>query len=402
MSDTEILAKAENVSKKFCQRLRRALWYGMRDLTSEVVGRSRGHNELRKDEFWALDDISFELKRGECLGLIGPNGAGKSTLLKLLNGLFKPDKGRITVRGRVGALIELGAGFNPVLTGRENIYVNAAVLGISKQEVHKSLDSIIEFSEIGDFIDTPVQHYSSGMKVRLGFAVAAQLNPDVLIVDEVLAVGDIGFRIKCLNRISSLMQNSAAIFVSHSMQLVSWVCSAVIVLNRGGIAYQGQDVGGGIDHYFNSFGSHNQAVSGTNKAWISNVILSNGSGRTNEKERLVLHYEDDLTTQMDLALDSRVKEPSVRLLIRDQTLRPVADCYSRFGGLEIAPKRSTRIRVRIAKLQLNAGIYSITIAVVDLSNNEVLIRHDWAADFQVESTYTSWAPMLLQGEWQEE
>lgn len=402
MTNREVLIKAENVSKKFCRRLRQSLWYGMKDLTSELLGRSKTHNELRKDEFWALNDVTFELKRGECLGLIGQNGAGKSTLLRLLNGLIKLDKGRITVRGRVGALIELGAGFNPILTGRENIYINAAVLGISKQEVHRSLDSIIEFAEIGDFIDMPVQHYSSGMRVRLGFAVAAQLNPDVLIVDEVLAVGDVGFRIKCLNRISTLMQNSAAIFVSHSMELISWVCSAVIVLNKGQVEYHGNDVGSGIDHYYTKFGSRDQTVWGTGKVLVSNVRLSTGFTRGNGKQRLLLHYGDDLSVQMDLSLDFSVKKPSVRIVIRDQALRPVADCYSQFCGFEIAPKRATRIRLKIKKLRLNAGIYSITIAVVDLLNNEVLARNDWAADFQVESTYTSYAPVLLQGDWQEE
>ena len=402
MTNSEVLIRAENVSKKFCRRLRQSLWYGMKDLASELTGRSNRPTDLRKDEFWAVSDVSFELRRGECLGLIGKNGAGKSTLLRLLNGLIKLDKGRITVRGRVGALIELGAGFNPILTGRENIYVNAAVLGIPKQEVDRSLDSIIEFAEIGDFIDMPVQHYSSGMRVRLGFAVAAQLNPDVLIVDEVLAVGDTGFKMKCLNRINALMQNSAAIFVSHSMELVSWVCTRVIVLNKGQVEHHGGDVSAGIDHYYTKFGSHDETLSGTGRAVVSNVRLSNGFTGRNGKQRLLLHYGDDLSVRMDLSLDPSVKEPSVRILIRDQTLRPVADCYSGFGGFEITRKRASRISLRIKKLQLNAGIYSITIAVVDLSNNEVLARNDWAAGFQVESTYPSYASVLLQGDWREE
>jgi lipopolysaccharide transport system ATP-binding protein len=147
-----------------------------------------------------VNDVSFELKRGQCLGLIGRNGAGKSTLLKMLNGLIKPDKGRIEMRGRVAALIELGAGFNPILTGRENIYNNAAILGFKKKETDHLLGDIIAFSEMEEFIDTPVQYYSSGMKVRLSFAVAAFLKPDVLILDKVLAVGDAGFRIKSFNK----------------------------------------------------------------------------------------------------------------------------------------------------------------------------------------------------------
>ena len=190
--DDEVLVKVEGVSKKFCRDLKRSLWYGMKDISSELFGIHQ-NGQLRKNEFWAVNDVNFELKRGECLGLIGHNGAGKSTLLKMLNGLIKPDKGTITMQGRIGALIELGAGFNPILTGRENIYNNGAVLGFSKKEIDEKFDAIVDFAEIDEFIDTPVQNYSSGMKVRLGFAVAAQMEPDVLIIDEVLAVGDIGF-----------------------------------------------------------------------------------------------------------------------------------------------------------------------------------------------------------------
>src|SRR5210317_171061 len=158
MGDT--LVKVEGVSKKFCRSLKKSLWYGMQDLGNEVIGRRHGGNgELRNNEFWAVDDVSFELKRGECLGLIGANGAGKSTLLKMLNGLIKPDKGRIEMNGRVGALIELGAGFNPILTGRENIYVNGAVLGFTKEEISRKFDEIVEFAELDEFINTPVQNY---------------------------------------------------------------------------------------------------------------------------------------------------------------------------------------------------------------------------------------------------
>ncbi len=215
---SETLIKVEDVSKKFCRSLKKSLWYGMQDLGREITGRRHGgEGQLRPDEFWAVNDISFELKRGECMGLIGANGAGKSTLLKILNGLIKPDRGQITIQGRIGALIELGAGFNPILTGRENIYVNGSVLGFTRQEIDEKFDSIVEFSEIAEFLDTPVQNYSSGMKVRLGFAVAAQMEPDVLLIDEVLAVGDTGFRMKCLNRIHELLESSAVIFVSHSM-----------------------------------------------------------------------------------------------------------------------------------------------------------------------------------------
>jgi lipopolysaccharide transport system ATP-binding protein len=181
---SETLIKVENISKKFCKDLKRSLWYGMKDLGTEILGLPHDHDgRLRKDEFWAVKDVSFELKRGECLGLIGRNGAGKTTLLRILNGLIKPDKGRIEMRGQVGALIALGAGFNPVLTGRENIYINASVLGLRKREIDAKLDEIISFAELDEFIDAPVQSYSSGMNIRLGFSIATALMPDVLLLD---------------------------------------------------------------------------------------------------------------------------------------------------------------------------------------------------------------------------
>jgi len=231
---TETLIKVEGVSKKFCRSLKKSLWYGMQDLGSEIVGHRHAKNdELRPDEFWASKDISFELKRGECLGLVGKNGAGKTTLLRMLNGLIKPDQGRIEMHGRIGALIALGAGFNPILTGRENIFINATVLGLTKKEIESKLDEIIEFAEIGDFIDSPVQSYSSGMAVRLGFAVATSIEPDILLLDEVLAVGDVTFRDKCYKRIGKLLSNTAVIMVSHDAASIYRLTNSAILLEKG-------------------------------------------------------------------------------------------------------------------------------------------------------------------------
>jgi len=210
---------------------------------SEICGRKNSDASagLRAGEFWAVKDVSFELRRGECLGLIGHNGAGKTTLLKMLNGLIKPDAGSITMRGRVGALIALGAGFNPILTGRENIYINGSVLGLTKKELDAKIDEIIDFAEIREFIDMPVQSYSSGMSVRLGFAIATALDPDVLIVDEVLAVGDFQFRWKCLDRIKKLKQAGVSILlVSHNAADLIRTCDIGVLLNKGGVQFIGE------------------------------------------------------------------------------------------------------------------------------------------------------------------
>jgi lipopolysaccharide transport system ATP-binding protein len=230
----DVLIKVDNVSKKFCRSLKRSMLYGIEDISRDLLHLPNNSDKLRKDEFWAVDDVSFEVRRGECLGIIGRNGAGKSTLLKMLNGIILPDKGKITIKGKVGALIEVGAGFHPMLTGRENVYVNGAILGMSKQEIDKKFDEIVAFAELEEFIDMPVKHYSSGMYVRLGFSVAAHLNLDVLLIDEALAVGDLAFTIKCLNRIAALRRNSTSvIFVSHNELQVREAANRCIVMSSG-------------------------------------------------------------------------------------------------------------------------------------------------------------------------
>lgn len=216
--------------------------YAVRDLGAELIGRTSTSRVLREDEFWALRGIDFELARGECIGLIGHNGAGKTTLLKLLNGLIKPDEGRIEVNGRMIALIALGAGFNPVLTGRENIYVNSAIFGLSSYETDAVLVDIIGFAEIGDFIDAAVQTYSSGMVVRLAFSIAIHCRPDILILDEVLAVGDIGFQIKCYNALAKLRKKGVGfVLVSHNMHQISRFASRTLYLRRGVIVHFGEN-----------------------------------------------------------------------------------------------------------------------------------------------------------------
>jgi lipopolysaccharide transport system ATP-binding protein len=300
MSDT--LVKVEGVSKKFCRSLKRSLWYGVRDVGSELFGRSGGHDTLRTEEFWALRDISFELKRGETLGLIGHNGAGKTTMLRMLNGLIKPDQGRITVRGRMQALIALGAGFNPVLTGRENVYVNASVLGIPKAEIERRFDQIVDFSGIEEFIDTPVQSYSSGMTVRLGFSVAAHLEPDVLLVDEVLAVGDLAFKTKCQVRIQEMRGTGVAIvLVSHNLHTISHVCSRAITFEKGRMLYDG-DTETAVDIYRDSLIKNNKGMeeslrAGTGEIQITGLEVLGKTGAPidecsmEDPARLRFHYE---------------------------------------------------------------------------------------------------------------
>jgi lipopolysaccharide transport system ATP-binding protein len=241
MTDAAPIVAVDGATKKFCRSLRRSLWYGACDLAAEFTGRDAAARlRLRPGEFFALDGVSLELRGGQCLGIVGANGAGKSTLLKLLNGLMRPDAGRIVVRGRIGGLIELGTGFNPLLTGRENVYVYGAVLGITRAQMDRKLDGIVDFSQLEEFIDAPLRTYSSGMRARLAFAVAVSSVPDVLLVDEVLAVGDAAFRARCYRRIAELLaQGTAVVLVSHNAQLLLATCSEGILLEHGRVTARG-------------------------------------------------------------------------------------------------------------------------------------------------------------------
>jgi ABC-2 type transport system ATP-binding protein len=231
MSD-DIAIDARDVCKRFSRRTR-----GATSLKERIVTRRRTEVE----DLWALQDVSAVIRSGETVGLIGANGAGKSTLLKVLSGIIRPTTGSVQVRGRVASLLELGAGFTGELSGRDNVYLNAALLGLSHREVDRLFDDIVAFAELEDFIDNEVKHYSSGMYVRLGFAVAVHVDPDVLLVDEVLAVGDEAFQRKCLDKIESFQQAGKTIlFVTHSLDLVENLCTRGIVLDHGNVVYDGE------------------------------------------------------------------------------------------------------------------------------------------------------------------
>lgn len=230
----DVVMRVEGASKKFCRSLTRSMTYGVLDIARDTFSLSTHPDRLRPEEFWAVDDITFELHEGESLGLVGPNGAGKSTLFKMLSSIIRPDRGRIRHRGRLGALIEVGAGFHVQLTGRENIFVNGAILGMSRAEVSRKLDDIIAFADIGDFLDTPVKFYSSGMLVRLGMAVAVHTEPQILLIDEVLAVGDINFQAKCFNRVGEMRRSGISIiFVSHNLTQTRTFTDNVLVMDHG-------------------------------------------------------------------------------------------------------------------------------------------------------------------------
>ena len=356
----EPLIQIEGVSKKYCRSLKRSLWYGLQDITSELFGLKKKEG-LRKDEFWAVSDVSFELKRGECLGLIGHNGAGKSTLLKMLNGLIKPDKGRIEMKGRIGALIELGAGFNPILTGRENVFNSAAVLGFSQEETLAKYQDIVEFSELDEFMDTPVQNYSSGMKVRLGFAVAAQMEPDVLIIDEVLAVGDVGFRIKCLNHIVDFLKRSSVIFVSHSMPQVAKISSSILLIGEGKIRFLGNELSTAIELYFAEFKADS---SGDKVLENENIRIDqiNIFDENNLSSNFIKHGSS-LSVVIDFSLKSNIESMTIDIGFLDKEQKNIAIFNT--GVLDVKNKTTISIKITIPYVQFTSGEYSTTLSFIE-------------------------------------
>jgi len=396
--EKEVLVKVEGLSKKFCKDLKTSLWYGVKDLLSGVRGSSE-ERELRPKEFWAIKDINFELKRGECLGLIGHNGAGKSTLLKILNGLINPDAGKVTIKGRVGALIELGAGFNPILSGRENIYNNGAILGFSRKDIDAKLDKIIAFAELEEFIDMPVQHYSSGMKVRLGFAVAAQMEPDVLIVDEVLAVGDLGFVLKCFKTIDTILPNTAIIFVSHNMPMVSRICNQIILMEHGCTQFQGQDVGKAIDLYYTRFSNNENSVVYDDGVLVLEEINILDSNLKKKKEP-TLKWKEDLQFYFRFKIIEKLKQPpTFKIIIFDIEQRPVAVFEENTETSNILyTDSSIEFIITHRQVQLTKGIYSINLLVANGPIASPILRLNDVIKFQVFHEKDIWSPFLLSSE----
>jgi lipopolysaccharide transport system ATP-binding protein len=390
ISDKETLVEVTGLSKKFCKDLKTSLWYGVKDLISGYSGNTE-QRQLRPKEFWAVKDISFTLKRGECLGLIGHNGAGKSTLLKILNGLINPDAGKVVMHGRIGALIELGAGFNPILSGRENIYNNGAILGFSRKEINKKIQAIIDFSEIEEFIDMPVQNYSSGMKVRLGFAIAAQMEPDVLIIDEVLAVGDLGFVLKCFKTIDTILPNTAIIFVSHSMPMVSRICSQIILMDKGQAKFQGEEVSKGIDLYYTRF-SNNK----------TNIIYSDNTVDLNYikiEDKIIgsqlpqINWGDKMAIEIELVV-RLVKKPVLVISISDKEQRPVAVIKPLEDEGEIESE-IIKYFIQVPKIQLSQGIYNMDVVVSDRFGSTPRLRINSVLSFQVIHDKNVWPSFLL-------
>lgn len=358
--NNDIAIKVNHVSKKYCKSLKLSMLYGIKDIGRNTLGLSSYSEKLRKGEFWAVDDVSFEVKKGETLGIIGPNGSGKTTLLKMLNGIFWPDKGKITIRGKVGALIAVGAGFHPLLTGKENVYINAAILGMTKEEVDEKFNDIIEFADIGDFIDVPVKFYSSGMFVRLGFAVAAHCEPDILLVDEVLAVGDTGFQNKCFNKIGELKKNgTTTILVSHNMHIISTFTQKLIFLNKGKAKYF-NSVAEGIKEYTKLFINKEdlgieKICSGNDKINFFDVEINKRIFYPGDSFLISMKYES-LIDYDEVVIDT--------LIFGSNEPASYFQAINKAYGKNINLKRGKHtLKIKIENIQINNSMAKIIIAI---------------------------------------
>ncbi len=389
----EIVIKVENVSKKYCKSLRRSMLYGVRDITRNAFGMSSNSEKLREGEFWAVDDVSFEVERGEVLGIIGPNGAGKTTILQMLNGIFWPDKGKITIKGRVGALIAVGAGFHPMLTGRENIYLNGAILGMSRQEINEKFDAIVEFTDIGDFLDAPVKFYSSGMFVRLGFSVAVHCEPDILLVDEVLAVGDLAFALKCHKKMSEFrLSGKTVVMVSHNLQAVRNICKKTLWLDNSKIKEFGEvhqvcdlyenDI---IKNQKNGYDTVRNQLSYDPRVKISKVEF------LSKDNRVCANFKIGDYFKLRIHFDCRrtVKNPIFTISIFNAEGLLTSSNFSNFDGFKLAQISGTGyIDFSIKKLAFKPSKYLCTITFSEKKVANVLDWHEKCYVFTISGRLT--------------
>jgi lipopolysaccharide transport system ATP-binding protein len=324
------------------------------------------------DYVWALRDISFKVNQGEVLGIIGRNGAGKSTLLKLLSRTTGPTTGTIKVKGRIASLLEVGTGFHPELTGRENIFLNGAILGMTRAEIARKFEEIVDFSGVEKYVDTPVKRYSSGMYVRLAFAVAAHLEPEILVIDEVLAVGDIEFQKKCLGKMQNVShQGRTVLFVSHNMGAIQNLCQSSIVLKNGKVVFSG-DVKKGVDHYL-SLTSHNSARSAVDLTSLRRPEITNGSCyltrvslyNSGGAETSEFKFGEIFSIRVEVNANEKVENLSVLIAIDSFDERRILTCYSEDSRryLNIAQGERGLVEARFDSLALLPGQYKVSLGI---------------------------------------
>lgn len=375
----EAAVRYDNVSKRYLLGSRRAY---INYLLPDFFRRRKEKNINQKEVLWALKDISLEVQPGEVLGFIGPNGAGKTTALSLLAGIISPTTGKISVRGRIGALIKLGAGFHPDLTGRENVYLNGSIMGLRRAEINKLYDDIVEFAELGTFMDTPVKRYSSGMYVRLGFAVAVHIDPEILLVDEILSVGDVSFQARCLNRIGEIREaGTTVVFVSHNLHNVASFCDRVVYLKNGQIQCIGEpgEVLGAYttDMMSNQIskteidGSDMDVVNGSGRMIITAVSFLDEAGNQVHQ----IKNGDPVIVRIHYQAAEPIDNPLLDVVIRDAARGNMFQATNRDFGIEFGQvKGSGFLDVHFKRIPANNQVLNFFFTLWNSNHTE---RLDW-------------------------
>ena len=391
----------EGVWKKFRRGERHD---SLRDLIPSLAARAlrrRQPDVLADQEFWAVRDISFEVRAGEALGIIGPNGAGKSTILKLLTKILRPTRGRMEIRGRVGALIEVAAGFHPDLTGRENVYLQGAVMGMPRVEIARQFDAIVDFSGVEEFIDTPVKRYSSGMNARLGFAIAGHLDPDVLLIDEVLSVGDVGFQEKCVARMRELLARGVPlVFVSHNLGAVVDLCTRAILVDRGVVQFSGRPAEAVAA--FRRAGRRVEpahAPGSEPPIRITDVQLLQPDGDASP----LFQTAGPMTVRVRYQAAQPIRQPHVAIDVHSVDGVYCAGINTRMDTCALGTLHGSGfVDLVIPNLSLLPGCYTISAGILDPQGLRPLDLHDRAYPFSVVSERRDFGIVYLEHHWHHE
>lgn len=393
-SATNMVLSVQGVSKKFCKNLKRGLWYGMQDSMRATMGLKLTSELLRKDEFWAIRDISITLRKGEILGILGKNGSGKTTLMRAISGIYPFEKGRIEIHGKVSSLFAVTAGMNPLFSGRENIRLRAAMFGMSKAEIDQKMDSIIAFSELEEYIDSPLGLYSSGMRARLGYSVAVATEPDIFIIDEGLAVGDVAFRAKCFEHLHTISARCAVIFISHNIMQIAKVANRAMIMDRGRILFEDCDVPTVIDQYLKmnirsekvgeslqSSGTHIKSLE-----WLD------------QSDFIEIEHLGELAFRVEYALDPDMEHAIGLVQIHDDGQRIVSESRSSIAHFFMPAGESTVV-VELPEVALRPGNYYLSFGLLSAEENQFLAMRNFELRFQVVGYYISGANTNLKALW---